>query len=285
MGDWCDQCHRKGGLVVWSQLWPAGSDQPIGEPLAHLVLGKVDALEANVLPHPDLLDAWYQLLGCGYRVPLVGGSSKGSNTVTLGSLRTYARLEPGEELSCKSWIEAVRAGRVFVTNGPLLSLTVDGQAPGAVIDLPAAGAAVRVRAEVSSNVPVRYLELVAAGVVVAGTDGSNPLTRTVLEIDLPVTESGWLAARCHGDAELPGGSGPQRAYAHSAPVYLQVESRPHRPDPRAVAFVLTELDRILPWADGQSYSTTERRARHYTCIVQRAREALLRRQHRAPTAT
>jgi hypothetical protein len=285
MGDWCDQCHRKGGLVVWSEPWPAGSDQPIGEPLAHLILGKVDALEATVLPHPGLLDAWYQLLGCGYRVPLVGGSAKGSNTVALGSLRTYAHLGPGEEFSYKNWIEAVRAGRVFVTNGPLLSLAVDGRGPGAVIDLGAAGGTVRVRAELRSNVPVERLELVAGGVVVAGTDTSGSPTRALLEIDLPIAESGWLAARCHGVAELTGGAGPQRAYAHSAPVYLPVEGRPFRPDPRAIAFVLSELDRILPWAEGEGIFANEDQRRHYAGIVHSAREVLLRRQQGAPPVT
>ena len=43
-----------------------------------------------------------------------------SNRVLLGSPRTYARLQAGQEFTYKAWIEAVRAGRTFVTNGPLL---------------------------------------------------------------------------------------------------------------------------------------------------------------------
>lgn len=278
MADWCDQCHRKGGLVVWSDLWPIGTDQPAGEPLAHLLLGKVDAVEGNVLPHESLLDLWYSLLICGYRVPLVGGSAKGSNKVTLGSVRTYARLAPGEEFSYRNWIEAVRAGRVFVTNGPLLLLTVDGQGPGTVFDLPEPGRTVRVRAEARGAVPVRRLELVAGGTVLAGSNVSGTPAAASVELDWPVDRSGWIAARCQGDAGLPGGIGPQSAYAHTAPVYIQVAGRPLRPDPGAVASLLGELDRILPWADEQSYFTSEPQRQHYADILQSAREELLRRQ-------
>ncbi|HJT76401.1 MAG TPA: CehA/McbA family metallohydrolase, partial [Gemmataceae bacterium] len=242
--------------------------------LAHLISGKVDALETDLLPRYDLFDAWYRLLNCGYRVPLVGGSSRASNAGALGAVRTFARLAPGEELSYRAWIEAVRAGRVFVSNGPLLSLTVDGQGPGAVLDLPAEGGTVRVRAEVRSSVPVRRLEVVAGGSVVADTLSS----RAELEIDLPVSVSGWLAARCHGDAEVLGGVGPQHACAHTAPVYLQVAGCPLRPDPQAVASVVAELDRLLPWAEGEGVFANEDQRRHYGVIVQAARGELLRRQ-------
>jgi hypothetical protein len=282
MADWCGQCHRKGGLVVWSDPWPAGSDLPIGEPLAHVLLGKVDALEAVVLPHADLLSVWYQLLNCGVRVPLVGASDKGSNNVALGSVRTYARLLPGEEFSYKNWVEAVRAARVVVTNGPLLSLTVDGKEPGSVIDVPADGKALRVRAEVRGNMAVQRLELVAGGEIVAGTDIPESRTHAVLEVDFPVSHGLWLAARCHGGAVLPGGSGPLRPYAHTAPVHVQVGGRPPQPDPRAVTSVLNELDRLLPWAEGERYFANERQRSHYAGMVQNARQSLLQRQQMPP---
>jgi hypothetical protein len=122
MADWCDQCHRKGGLVVGDGFF-GNPGKLYGELPADVILGKVDALEMNdqlenaeinSRLNPDsILDDWYRLLDCGFRVPLVNGSGKDCNLVPLGSNRTYARLQPGEELTYKNWIEAVRAGRTF----------------------------------------------------------------------------------------------------------------------------------------------------------------------------
>src|SRR5207248_1703111 len=88
VADWCDQCHRKTGLVVWPDLPRLRPDQPQGEALAALVLGKVDAFEVG----PDLgsLSDYHRLLDAGFRPVLVGGSGKDSNAVVLGSMRTYA---------------------------------------------------------------------------------------------------------------------------------------------------------------------------------------------------
>src|SRR5262249_35678104 len=140
LADWCDQCHRKGGLVVWTRLVAEGAadlGSGYGERLADLILGKIDALELDPLwPLEDFAeDHWYSFLKCGCRIPLVGASAKTCNADLLGCWRTYARLQPGEEFTYRNWIEAVRAGRIFMTNGPILSFTVDGQDPGAVINL------------------------------------------------------------------------------------------------------------------------------------------------------
>src|SRR5262249_22676015 len=116
--DWCEQCHRKKGLVVWPALPRATPGALQGEALAAVLLGQVDAFEVS---GPDDLDRWYRLLTCGVRPSLVGGSGKDSNAVALGAVRTYARLAPGEAFSYAAWVEAVRAGRTFVTTGPLLT--------------------------------------------------------------------------------------------------------------------------------------------------------------------
>src|SRR5262249_22267489 len=141
LSDWCGQCHRKGGLVAWPEddSWPLIRDDDfVSEGLIDLILGKVDALEVDLLPWTGDSDLdWYTLLNAGLRVPLLGASRKKANTTALGCVRTYARLNPGETFTYKNWIEAVRAGRTFATNGPLLFFTINGQEPGSTIDLPA----------------------------------------------------------------------------------------------------------------------------------------------------
>ena len=129
LGDWGDQCHRKGGLVVWTNAAPS----PIGhaaEALAHAILGHVDAVELSP-DRPEALQVWYQLLNAGARVPLVGASGKRSNSIALGSHRTYAKLSDGESSNSVNWIEAVRAGRTVFSAGAWIEFTADGLVQGA----------------------------------------------------------------------------------------------------------------------------------------------------------
>ena len=77
------------------------------------------------------------------RVPVVlHGSAAASNPPGWG--RVYAHLG-GEPLSVAAFQDAIRAGRTIVTNGPWLTLDVDGHGPGAVLDR-AAGDRLAVRA-------------------------------------------------------------------------------------------------------------------------------------------
>ncbi|HEY3790073.1 MAG TPA: hypothetical protein VGL71_14530, partial [Urbifossiella sp.] len=115
--DWCDQCHRKGGLTVWVD--PFASEPIGGEALVAAILGKIDAIEIASFS-PTIMEWIHRLWSAGFRIPLIGGSGKDRNGISLGQMRTYARLKEGEAFSYKAWIEAVRTGRAFVTNGPLL---------------------------------------------------------------------------------------------------------------------------------------------------------------------
>jgi hypothetical protein len=256
LADWCDQCHRKKGLVIWTNAF----DKP-GEALADVILGKVDAIEATAA-FADDANSWYRLLNCGFRVPLVGGSGKTSNAVPLGEMRTFALLRAGDEFSYANWIEAVRAGRTFATNGPLVFCRVNGQDPGAVIELGGDEPTVRVHAEVRSGVPFDRLEVVVNGHVVASqaATGTYPAMAFV-DMDLPVTTSGWLAMRCRGI------SGP---FAHTSPVYLSVADRPMRADPVAAASLAGDLDKMADWVAREGRFENDRQREQLAAIFRDA---------------
>jgi hypothetical protein len=276
VADWCDQCHRKRGLVVWPDLPRLRPEAPQGEALAALLLGKVDAFEVSGFPdvEPETLADWYRLLDCGYRVPLVGGSGKDSNTVALGAVRTYARLEPESEFGYGPWVEAVRGGRTFVTNGPLLTLTVEDRDPGAVVALPAGGRLVRVRAEVRSATPVDQLEILYNGRLVAAKEASGNRQAALLEFETNAAESGWLAARCWSRERLADG---QAVFAHTSPVYLLVDGRPPRPTPDAAVPLLAILEQARDWITRDARCPTEHQRDHLLGVVEEARRDLTRR--------
>jgi hypothetical protein len=260
VSDWCDQCHRKKGFVVWPDEPRLTPEHPQGEALAALLLGKIDAFEVCRLGDPQSapLADWYRLLACGRRLPLVGASGKDRNTVALGAVRTYARLEPGQEFSYGAWIEAVRAGRTFATDGTLLSLTADGREPGSVLSLPGEGGIVRVRAEARSASALDRLELVHDGEVIAS--GS-----AVVETEVQVTTSGWLAARC-----LTSETGPV-VHAHTSAVHLHIEGRPVRPNADTTTSLLAVLDATLAWVHRDARGASGQLAE----TLQAARQELL----------
>jgi hypothetical protein len=273
VSDWCDQCHRKSGLVVWPDEPRLTADHPQGEALAALLLGKVDAFEICCLDDLQLttLKDWYRLLACGQRLPLVGASGKDSNRVTLGSVRTYARLEPNQEFGYGAWIEAVRAGRTFVTDGPLMSLTVDGHGPGSIVSAPAEGKTMRVQAEARSATAFDRLEVLHDGRPIATAKGAGDPQTATIDVEASITTSGWLVARCWG------GDSGSRIRAHTSPVYLQVEGRPLRPDVVAIAPLLAVLDQTLAWVRREARCANEQQREHLAEVFQAAQQELLRR--------
>ncbi len=267
--DWCQQCHRKQGLVVWSQARQEHSTVCYGEPLADLLLGQVDAIEVSAQPHDpaDRLALWYLLLNCDLRVPLVGSSGKDSNTVALGAIRTYARLQSGEGLDYKNWIEAVRRGRTFITNGPLLSLSINGRDPGSVLTMPAGGT-VNIEASARSAFPFEQLQIVVNGSVIAGVHATGaPILAAELALDMPIDQSCWITARCPHSVNRP-------AFAHSSPVYVEVPGVPFPRDQDAILEFEAELDHLMSWTQHQAHCPEPKDRERLLNVFRSAREVL-----------
>jgi hypothetical protein len=270
VSDWCAQCHRKKGLVIWPDEPRLTREHPQGEALAALLLGKIDAFEIASFedPHSPALADWYRLLASGQHLPLVGASGKDRNTVALGSERAYARLEPGEEFGYGAWIEAVRAGRTYVTNGPLLTMKVDGQGPGSLLSLPGEGGTVTVRAEARSITAFDRLELISNGEVLASREaGGEPRTAT-LDMPLRMTTGGWLAVRCTQGAAIR---------AHTSPLYVAVEGRSLRPSAETVALLHAVLDHTLTWIEAEARCGSEHQREQLAGTIRAAKQELSRR--------
>lgn len=249
--DWCGQCHRKGGLVVWVDAFRSDRGILGGEALAALLLGQVDAIEFDAQARPQPLLPWvYKLWDCGVKVPLVGGSGKDSNRVPVGAMRTLVPASGGREPPVVgeetggahpplAFLDAVRAGRTTVTNGPLLAFTVTAD---------------RATASAESVIPFDKLEIIANGAVVAGTLSASANGRYRAELDLPHTFSdGWLAARAVG----PKGSllfPDQPAFAHSSAVFVGSPVRP----PGALTALRQCLAGAREWVETQGRFTAEK---------------------------
>jgi hypothetical protein len=239
-------------------------------------LGALDYLE--VMGYSDHLitsEIWYRLLNCGFRIPAGAGTDAFPNFASLrgppGLVRVYARVEGGGRRagplnaasSHRRFLDAIKAGRTFVTNAPLLDFQITGpdavtRQPGDGIRLPAGQHRIDVRAILRSNVPVDHLEVVANGQIVASLALSAGGTSADTAITLPVERSGWYLLRARSDR-------PRSPvldlypFASTSPIYVEVAGAPIRSRPDAEYFLawLARVDeRVRQHAD---WNTTAER--------------------------
>lgn len=186
-----------------------------------LALGAVDAMDVLSNSFETAGEAIYhRLLNCGFRLTASAGTDSFTNITDHyipGGGRVYVQSD--KPFDYGAWIEGYKAGRTFVTNGPMVFLTVDGKGPGAEVQL-GEKKAVAVRAQVISQVPIDTLELLVNGKPVAVVK-ANGARRLELARSIPLQHSAWIAARVRGPWSrlIVNDAG---AYAHTTPVYVRV---------------------------------------------------------------
>jgi hypothetical protein len=156
------------------------------------------------------MDVYYRFLNCGFRLAISAGSASGVKASPLGYNRVYAKISG--PFGYDAWFRALKEGRSFATNGPMLFLTVDGAEPGATLRFPRKGSRrVRIHARVSSLNPMDRLEVLFKGKIIRSVSGSGKLS---VDFIADLGETGWIAARAFEK--------PDRTirFAHTSPVYL-----------------------------------------------------------------
>jgi WD40 repeat protein len=246
-----DLAHAQGGLMGYVHPFDFRPDLrrveggvPYELPI-DVALGKVDYME--VMGYSDHLitsEVWYRLLNCGFRIPAGGGTDAFPNFASLrgppGLARVYARTSAGGgTLDHRRWLAAIRAGRTFVTNAPVLEFTLGGREIGDEIRL-ARGQEMRAHVRLRSPVPLDHLELVGNGRVVASIPLSGTRTAVDTTIAVPVTGSGWYVLRAWSDRpRLP--VLDLYPFASTSPIYVQVAN--------AAVGSLEDAEYFLTWID------------------------------------
>jgi TolB protein len=168
---------------------------------------------------------WYRFLNCGYRLPASAGTDNVGMGVGVwkGYNRVYAKLDG--PLTVENWLSALKRGRTFVTNRPLLFVTVDGQEPGSELHLKKA-TPLSVDIHAVSATPIARIDIVYQGRILKQID-VDPATDIRRSEKITVPGSGWLAVRCLGRGGNPNLS-PAFAFAHTSPFYVLADGRPIR---------------------------------------------------------
>jgi hypothetical protein len=156
-------------------------------------------------------------------------------------------LDTRGDASPAALLAALKAGRTFATNGPLLGLDVDGKHPGDTVSRSGPGK-LRYRIAMRSPVPIEHLELVAKGKVVKSFKLNGDRRRLDASGELDVDRAGWLLLRAWN-----AGADPHvldiYPYATTSPVYLDLPGGMPA-DPEDAAYFVAWLDRTI--ADAQA---------------------------------
>ena len=221
-----DRVHELGGVTGFAHQ--AMSFHGYRGLVLTTLRGKTDFLELAQFCVPEgplAVDHYYLLLDLGFRLTALAGSDfpwcgrgpaygfPAPSIAQIGNARFYAHV--GGPLSFDAWFSAVKSGRTFVTTGPIVQLTVNGQLPGATVNVER-GTRVRVVAEAfghARQTPLRSLEVVGHGNVLTRSAGSG-VARLTAELEIPVERGLWIAARVE--------AGPGQI-AHTTPVYVTVD--------------------------------------------------------------
>jgi hypothetical protein len=240
----CDDTRRQGGIVIWCHNG-RGLEAPVAA-----AMGKVDAFNLFDPYWTDVeYDIYYRMLNAGIRLP----ASTGSDWFLCSGNRVYAQSDG--PFDYESWVQALTAGRTFITNGPALTLSVDGRAPGAEIEA-TAGRQLSGLVNWKSHYPVNQVELVSNGAVVASESFPEGSTEGNLEADVAAETDGWVAARVSSTAR---DSYFQPVFAHTSPVYVNAGSDgPHKLD--AARHFVAEIDDSLELVTkkGKFYTDAQR---------------------------
>ena len=198
---------------------------------------------------------YYHLLNCGLRVQPSAGSASGVLPNPVGYNRVWVHC--GEEFSWDKWHAGLRAGRTFVSNGPLLRCRANGQLPGHIFrtNTPLQ---VQFDIKLDSRDKIAALELVRDGNIQPMEMGDRANTVTF-------QKSGWFLVRAIAD--------PTNTFrfASTAPWYVEINSQPSTVRPESAQFFLdwsrqrmrqltstnlTDLQReevLSPWKEAEQF--------------------------------
>lgn len=172
---------------------------------------------------------YYRYLSAGLRIPVSAGSANGVLKSPLGYDRVYVHLDG--PFSWEAWWKALKAGRSFATNGPMLWLTANGERPGST--LAGTTRSARIQIEARAREPIDRVDLVVDGAIVRTLRPSGGGLSVKASFDIPVQDGSWMAARCFGQTDVTA------RMAHTSPIY--VGAVPRR-SPEAIKWMRAWID-------------------------------------------
>lgn len=223
------KARTQGSLVGYvhpfetSEVFPGPSAALTHELPVSAVAGLIDYYEViGFADHRASEKAWHQLLNCGFRIPAGAGTDAMTDYSSLrgpvGLNRVY--VQGRANMTEQEFLNAVRRGQSYVTNGPLLGISVAGKESGEVLEIPEGGATLEYNAWLRSQVPVEFFEVVWNGDVIARHTVAAPGRSADVNGKVKVKGPGWLLIRA-GSTQAHPDLPDLYPFATTNPVYVE----------------------------------------------------------------
>ena len=137
-------------------------------------------------------EIYYHLLNCGLRMPPSAGSASGVLPNPVGYNRVYVKTTG--PLTWDQWWRGLKAGRCFVTNGPLLRVRANNQWPGTILKMEDGKLALQLAIELTTKDRIQALEVIHNGVVAKKIPCADKLHQTI-HAQMELTDNGWFLLR------------------------------------------------------------------------------------------
>jgi TolB protein len=269
--DVADMAHARGALVGLAHPFdedpatvPCTQEDTPEELAADVALGKLDYLEVvGFNDYRATAGVWYRLLDLGFRIPAGAGTDAMANFASLrgpvGMDRVYARV-PNGPVKIETFLDALKSGKTFATNGPLLTFSLGEEQIGGEVKLDSAKN-ISFSASLRSIVPLDHWELVCHGAKPAqGGDGRYFVQELKMNAsrdggeahgEVAIEKSGWCVVRASSDkSEYP--ILDNYVYATTSPIYVTVDGKRAASHNDAEYFVAW-MDRTLAMASKYAY--------------------------------
>ncbi len=209
-----------------------------------------------------IMDLYYKLLNCGFHLPASGGSACGVKPLAVGYNRVYVKLDA--PFSYDNFFRALKAGRSFSTNGPMLDLKVNGKGIGSAIEF-SGKTEIQIEATAESGGELESLEILVNGQTRVGARGKG---RLVAKQTIDVSESVWVAARAFEK------SSQTVVFGQTSPIYVLKGGTPVRIAASA-QYWLDKVDQLIARTRTQTGFKVESHRQETLAVYEKARKIYL----------
>ena len=227
--------------------WPStGFEMPVD-----IALGNVHM--AEIAGNGGQMKVWYDILNCGFKI----AATAGPDWAIKDTPRVYVNLE-NEDFTLANWRRNLQNGKSFITTGPMLFFTVNGEQPGSTLSVKKGPVQLQIDARALTPEGEIPVEIVYNGDVI--------YTSTEVSSQITLEDSGWIAARCKG--------------AHTNPVYINFEGRPAGNAGAAKKFIKI-IDRLSEWVNTKALFYDEHQKNAVLEVIGQGRDVYENIIHRA----
>jgi len=193
-----EKARAQGGVTGYAHAVGEGGFNARGGMTLDIPFGLVDFVEVMQFGSGGS-SIWFDFLNLGYKLAPSAGTDYMWDYTLPGAERSYVHVPT--PFTLQTWFDGLKRGRTFVTNGPMLEFTVNGQGMGSELRLKS-GDKLTIEASASINPDIDVLsglDLIEQGEVVKSvTAQSSSKTKLQLHYEVPVRHGTWFVVRARG---------------------------------------------------------------------------------------